>query len=225
MSFEEVKKVTQVDSRKQLVSNRNTRFEDVENSGIRVLFVGNSVTLHERLEEIGWFGDWGMAASSKEKDYVHLIEKYIKEKDENAAFCICNAAEWEHEYNKPNLDIFIPAREFEADIIIVKLSANTPLDLYEKDLYKQRFSEFINFLNKTGKAKIIIATEFCKHPAEEVLNEYSEENNLPLCYLSDIHAKDEFKAGVAFWHNRVANHPADYGMKIIAERIISLLEF
>lgn len=225
MSFDEVKKVTQVDSRKQLVSNRNTRFEDVENSGIRVLFVGNSVTLHERLEEIGWFGDWGMAASSKEKDYVHLIEKYIKEKDENAAFCICNAAEWEHEYNKPNLDIFIPAREFEADIIIVKLSANTPLDLYEKDTYKQRFSEFINFLNKTGKAKIIIATEFCKHPAEEVLNEYTKENNLPLCYLSDIHGKDEFKAGDAFWHKGVANHPGDYGMKVIAERIISLLEF
>ncbi len=39
----------------------------------KVLILGNSITIKEPSAELGWSGNWGMAASSKEKGYVHLL--------------------------------------------------------------------------------------------------------------------------------------------------------
>ena len=98
MNYKALKIATLVDSKNQMKDSPSVRFENLSNEGLRVLFVGNSVTLHGPSEPIGWFGDWGMAASGKEKDYVHLVEDHIKTKYPNASFCICNAADWERGY-------------------------------------------------------------------------------------------------------------------------------
>ena len=43
----------------------------------RMLFLGNSITLHGPAPQIGWTGNWGLAASAIEKDYVHLLLKRV----------------------------------------------------------------------------------------------------------------------------------------------------
>jgi hypothetical protein len=43
----------------------------------RILFLGNSLTLHGPKPEIKWTGNWGMAASAQDKDYVHLLTAAI----------------------------------------------------------------------------------------------------------------------------------------------------
>ena len=44
---------------------------------LKVLFVGNSITLHGPKADIDWHGNWGMAATSADKDYVHLVTKAL----------------------------------------------------------------------------------------------------------------------------------------------------
>ena len=225
MSYEALKITTLVDSKNQMKDSPCVRFENLNGEGLRVLFVGNSVTLHGPSEAIGWFGDWGMAASEKEKDYVHLVEDYIKTKVKNACFCICNAADWERGYKDPEetFHIFEAARVFDANIIIIKLSANSRTKDFDGELYKTNFEKLVNFLNASEKAKVIVATEFLKHPAEDALIAYAKESDSSLCYLSDIADFDEYKAIGLFEHKGVAGHPGDVGMREIADRIIAIL--
>ena len=59
------------------------------NSKLRILFVGNSITKHAPKPSIGWNRDCGMAASSIEHDYVHLIVKKIMDQyDKNVSYGI-----------------------------------------------------------------------------------------------------------------------------------------
>lgn len=46
---------------------------------IRILFWGASTTKHAPSASIGWYGNWGMAASAEENDYVHKLVSYIEE--------------------------------------------------------------------------------------------------------------------------------------------------
>ncbi|MFH0922240.1 MAG: GDSL-type esterase/lipase family protein [Fibrobacterota bacterium] len=39
----------------------------------KVLYIGDSITKHGPAANLGWFGNWGMAATSIDKDYVHLL--------------------------------------------------------------------------------------------------------------------------------------------------------
>ena len=77
--FSEIEKNT-VKAENQLRENEFITFEKLENEGLRVMFLGNSITNHGIKEEIGWLAHHGMAASAKEKDYVHILMRKTEEK-------------------------------------------------------------------------------------------------------------------------------------------------
>jgi hypothetical protein len=41
----------------------------------RILFLGNSITMHGAKPSIGWSNNCGMAASALDKDYVHVLTR------------------------------------------------------------------------------------------------------------------------------------------------------
>ena len=100
-SFEQMSKNT-VKATNQLKESQYIRFENSEGKGIRVLFAGNSITLHGVKEDIGWFNEWAMAASSKENDYVHLAMAEIRKDNLDAVFCISQVSRWETAYKNPD---------------------------------------------------------------------------------------------------------------------------
>jgi len=189
--------------------------------GKRVMFAGNSITLHGVRPSIGWNGEWGMAASQKEKDYVHILMKDIDAIVPDSRYCICQVADWESEYKDgaSKYNLFEAAREFEADIIIMRFIENCPKDNFDHRTFKKELDKLLEYLNKSQRANIIITTGFWKHPGDTMIREYAKENNLPCVELGDLGELDEMKAIGLFTHEGVANHPGDKGMKKIAERI------
>lgn len=223
--YEQIKKNT-VAATNQLKDSEDVTFENPNGQGVRVMFVGNSITLHGIKHDIGWHNRCGMAASSKDKDYVHQLISKIDAVKEDVAYCICQVASWESKY-KNGLEkvqrIYESAREFKADIIVLRLIENCPFDGFDSEIFKLELTKLLDYLNPTKTKKVVITTGFWRHCGDEAIREFAAEHNIPLVELGDLGAMDEMKAIGLFEHEGVANHPGDLGMEKIAERIYEKL--
>ncbi|MDO4618319.1 MAG: hypothetical protein Q4B31_02220 [Clostridia bacterium] len=210
----------------QLKGNSVVFFDNIEGNGKRIQIFGNSITRHSPLAEIGWHNDWGMAASSIDKDYVHILEKKIWEKDKDAAFCICQIASWEQNYvnGETRLSEYETGENFGADIMIFRIIENCPHKDFKPDLFKKEFRKMVSFFDKKGTAKKIIASGFWKHPGDEQLKEIAEEMGADFIYLGDLGEEKENRADGLFEHAGVAAHPGDKGMQAIADMIFEKAE-
>ena len=222
--YNQLKKNT-VDSRNQLKDSQSVRFYNLESNGLRVMFVGNSITLHGYLPSIGWHGEWGMAASKEENDYVHILMRNIREKHNDAAFCVCQVSAWESNYKngKEKYSVYESARDFAADIIVMRFVENCAGKDFDGDVFKQEMSDLLDYLNPTGNAKIVMTTGFWHHPGDEFIIKHAKENNLPIALLGDLGDDDKMMAKGLFEHSGVAMHPGDLGMENIAARIFDKL--
>ena len=93
----------------------------------RILFLGNSITLHGPAPAIGWLGNWGMAASSEEKDYVHLLTSSIARlSGKRPEIQVANIADFERNYEAYDRARFKKHFDFKADIVVVAIGENVP---------------------------------------------------------------------------------------------------
>ncbi|MBQ3151783.1 MAG: hypothetical protein IJB86_11125 [Clostridia bacterium] len=212
-----------VDSENQLKDSDIVRFYNPSGKGVRVMFVGNSMTLHGIKEDIGWHIECGMAASCPENDYVHLMMKEIDRLSVDASYCICQVAQWECNYASDEVfcEQIQNARSFSADIIIFRAIENCPTRGFEASVFMSQLHKLLSYLDRDNKAKIVMTTGFWRHPGDDVIIEYANKNKLPLVLLGDLGDLDEMKALGLFEHIGVANHPGDLGMRCMADRIMS----
>lgn len=215
-----------VSSAHQLKDTPVVRFYNPKGVGKRIMLVGNSITLHGVLPEIGWERECGMAASCVEKDYAHLLMQKTNAICPDSVFCICQVADWEREYHL-GASLHAPyenASHFNADIIVLRLIENCPSNGFDPCLFKENLAKLQAFLNPTNKAKVIVTTGFWRHPGDKALIEYAVENDLPCVELGDVGDREEMRAIGEYWHEGVAAHPGDLGMANIADRIFAELE-
>ena len=219
--YENLKKNT-VDSKNQLGNTQLVRFSGDNTDGVKILFVGNSITLHGVKEDIGWFNECGMAASGPENDYVHKTVEMLSSKYPKISWCIAQVAEWERGYKDgtSTFGLYQNAREFDADIIVMRMVENCPKEDFDSVVFVEQYDKLISFFNFNKTAKVVLTTSFWHHPADKSVIKYGKENNLPVVPLGDLGDMDEMKAGGLFWHGGVAHHPSDLGMLNIAERIV-----
>lgn len=185
------------------------------------MIVGNSITLHAPSADIGWTGNWGMAASAQNKDYVSLLYEKVCSVCGDATFCIAHAGAWERSFwdtNSLNSLEFI--KEFEPDIFILRLGENIIPKTCEQHSLLKGISQLLSFLTIPEKTKLIFTTCFWENSIiDPIINESASISGAELVDLGGLGSNDEMKAVGLFEHSGVAAHPGDTGMSEIADRI------
>lgn len=225
-NYVQIRKNT-VKAENQLKESEYVAYENSEGQGIRVMFAGNSITLHGIAHNIGWHNRWGMAASSQDKDYVHQLISKIGLVKEDAAYCICQVPSWELGFKdgtEKMYHLYEGARTFNADIIVLRFIENCSFDGFDPEVFKSELEKLLTYFDSSGNAKVVITTGFWRHCGDGAIREFAEEHDIPLAELGDLGEMNEMKAIGLFEHEGVANHPGDLGMKKIAERIYEKIE-
>lgn len=197
----------------------------------RILFLGNSITLHAPAESIGWAGNWGMAASALEKDYVHLVVEALSEPGANGIqapqFMAQNIADFERQYAaypvEERLREFI---DFKPDLLILAIGENVP-ELASEESTTQFHDCVVKLLKafqKSGNPMIVVRSGFWPSSNKDVvLKQAAGDAGAIFVDISEL-AKDESnyaRSERPIAHAGVAGHPGDKGMKAIAGAIVN----
>ena len=217
---------------KNTVSSKNQNaksvyFDAYHSGSPRVAFIGNSITLHNPKEDIGWYGSWGMAASCEENDYLHIIMSKIREKYPDASYCILSGALWERNYKTLDLEeSYHEAKDFKPDIIVTAITANIPKDQFEISAFKVAMKKLHDYLVDGREGiKIYQCSSFFNNQLKtQGIKEYCEENGVKYIFISDIVEDRSNCAFDKFEHGGVGGHPGDKGMRIMAERFLAEIE-
>ena len=193
-----------------------------ENSKIKILFVGNSITKHAPKPSIGWERDCGMAASDLAHDYVHLILQKIMDKyDENASFAIAQVAPYERGFFEctPDRD-YEAAKNFGADIVIMFYGANVQKS-YDTmgnppKTFGRAYEDMRNYLASSDSAVYHSMGFFIRPVLDAEKLSVAKKYGDHFIDISDIRT-------LAETHGEF-NHPSDLGMQMIADRFFEAIE-
>lgn len=197
----------------------------------KVLFLGNSITLHGTAPNIGWTGNWGMAASTREKDYVHLLlDRIAKAAGGKPVVMVKNIADFERRQSDFNVSEGLQDElAFEADLIVIAIgeNASSPKTDDAKAKYGAAFANLLAELKKRGQPTLIVRSCFWPDPAkDQIMKKVCEDaggvfvDNSKLGGDESNYARSERKIE----HAGVAGHPGDKGMQAIADTLWNAIQ-
>lgn len=219
----EIEKNT-VPAQNQLAAEAQIAFEHRGSGGVRIAFIGNSITRHGPAPALGWYGDWGMAASCRETDYVHRVLDGLWDRGVPVRGCICNASQWERGYDRGfDLSFFAPVRDFAPDILVMRVVENCSLADLKPKVLEEAYEALIEYI-KGENTRVILTTSFWKHPGDSTIQAVAEKFGYPCIYLGALGEENGMKAVGRFDHTGVAAHPGDAGMAYIAQAILKEID-
>jgi Secretion system C-terminal sorting domain len=189
---------------------------------LRVAILGNSIVGHGPAPNIGWNGDWGMAASAKEKDFVRLIEKDLKAISTSIEVKELNIADFEKNYqgyklDNPNLNTI---KNFTPDILVIRIGEN--LEDWNLDIpnFHKYLKDLVNYVASNRPIRVIVTNSFWSSATRDyAFQSFIEKNNYRFVDLSGLYAVSTNTAQGLFTDIGVQRHPSDKGMQAIKDRI------
>ncbi|GEP43615.1 SGNH/GDSL hydrolase family protein [Brevifollis gellanilyticus] len=197
-----------------------------EGKPLKMLFVGNSITRHGPAAKIGWTGNWGMAATSEDKDYVHLVvDAVTKKQGAKPEFLVANVADFERNFETFDFTTKLKTQtDFAPDIVVLAIGENVPALQTEesKTKFKDSVTKLMTLLKASPTTKIYVRGCFWANPAKDTsLKEACATVGGTFIDISSL-AKDEAnyaRSERKIEHEGVARHPGDKGMQAIADAI------
>lgn len=211
-----------------------------------VLVLSNSYGMHGRVFSYGWGGNRGMASSVKENDFVHLLERGLKQKDTSAVVDVVNVAVWERDFeiDKSNLlDSFLTP---DVDCIVFDAGGNVVDDngfssalvelmdycfskvpsadgyinsrLFPSAVKDNALSAAADALNLTYvNCAVSNQEDYTSRMGDYVWGDYTADNGSTW--------NEDIQVMYPIAHNGVASHPGDNGMLHIANSILDAMQY
>jgi hypothetical protein len=192
----------------------------------RVLCLGNSITLHPPKADIGWTGNWGMAASAADKDYAHLlVARFAAATGAPPEVMIENAADFERGFATFDIDAGLKkVINFRPDVIVLAIGENVPALATDeaKAAFRAAMDRLLAKLKWNGNVTIFVRSSFWPNATTDgIMRQACQEAGGTFVDISGL-SKDETNYARSerhFEHGGVAAHPGDKGMKAIADAI------
>lgn len=199
----------------------------------RILFLGNSLTLHGPRPEIGWTDNWGMAASAPDKDYVHLLTTAIDARTKGkllleptpvkgnaGAENVLNIADiLERGYATYEASRIRKQLAWKADIVVVQCGENVPAKDFDPRAFGKAFGTLLDDLKAASNPQIFVTGSILSANAEmdKIKQKACAEDPAHRTFvdISDYAKGTEVIGRFA--------HPNDKGMKLIADRLFAAI--
>ncbi len=205
--------------------------EHVSGESYDYLAIGNSITCHAICEY--WWGEWGMAASMREKDYYHKVLDGLRSEYGPVNACAYSFIPWElnsHDRSE-TYSLLDPYLASGIDLVTIQLSENCS----DISTFKEDLRGLIAYCKtKAGKeCRILIIDDFWSKEKHQLKADICEEMEIDFVDLSDIRDNEEYMIGMGsavqgddgethiIEHDGVSIHPGDKGMSCIAERVLA----
>lgn len=188
-----------------------------------VVILGNSITYSQQNLAIGWQGNWGMAATAPEKDYVHLLTTQFQKQNKNCKVQATNISGFEMGYNTYDFDANLKAyRDSKPDLLILRIGENVQSS-FDSVAFAQRYQALITYMKQGNpNLKILAAGSFWpdRDYVNVIMSRYTPYLSLALLG-ADIsnYAFDLTNADAS-----VKGHPGNKGMQAIADMIWAKVE-
>ncbi len=205
----------------------------------KILILGNSITSHGPAPDIGWSGNWGMAASSQEFDYVNRLRSVVPTDVEIEIFgrnslVSVTGFDFERNFSEVILKDFLEdARVWQPDIILIAYGENFDSNHPSIDSLDFHLKRLVDYLIDDRNDVIVCLKNnfwpenFSNLIINQKIAKACTENGYLLADISDLQLYEssneclreprENNAVGLFSHCGLALHPSDLGMKRIFE--------
>ena len=127
----------------------------------KILFLGNSITIHAKVSY--WYGDWGMAASTRDNDYVHIFTKSMRDKGCVVSFEVFNFYAWEGMEHDRAETFQLVESKLSADVTLVVCQLGENIRSVH-GLYED-YREMLEFIHAHSPlARIMVISPFWRMP-------------------------------------------------------------
>jgi lysophospholipase L1-like esterase len=206
----------------------------------KILFLGNSITLHPPLPERKWTGNWGMAASALEKDFVHVLTSQIDaqtggslkltlvdptKKNADGAVSlndanVVNIAEiLERKYASYEPELLRSQIAARPDVVVLQFGENVRMDSFDAAAFTKSLKKLVSDLKESNNPTIFVTSQI--YGPNEALDRVKQQvvaedpGHRVFVDLSGF-GKDPS-------YNGFLSHPNDQGMKFIADTIFKAM--
>ncbi len=212
----------------------------------RVLFLGNSITLHGPHKPYGWLHNCGMAASTPEKDYVHVLAAALEARTgshlrlsptASAAepggtpqpATIVNIADiLERHYSPFDSSRLQPQLAWPPDVVVVQCGENVVRNTFDPTAFEVGVRALLVAVQAAGNPQVFVTSQVLGGGGalDEIKRKVCAEDPAHRSYvdLASFH-KDptNLASSEPYYTGIIVGHPGDKGMARIAAALLEAM--